>query len=283
MCNNDKDFVTMEQLIEIPYEYFFSYTDKQNFTYGFNITSLIQVYKTKGCLMNPYNREKFSKELLDQVISLYRITWLIYSDFKQENEYLSLFQLNVNQTRIRPTYQHYVAPQQQTSSILTNNYRPSVNRGSLILPEDIHRYNHICEIRLRSVHQRITDMFIEFDQLGNYTNSDWFTTLQTRDYVRLYRIIYDIWNFRNLNREIRSRICPFHEPFDGIFPRPMQNHEITQEQIKIACLIVFENLIYSGADEETRKLGAFHALSGLTIVSPGARAAMPWLYESIAY
>ena len=33
LCNNDKDFVTMEPLTEIPNESFFSYTDNQNFIY----------------------------------------------------------------------------------------------------------------------------------------------------------------------------------------------------------------------------------------------------------
>jgi hypothetical protein len=49
----------------------------------------------------------------------------------------------------------------------------------------------------------------------------------------------------------------------------------------MACLIVFENMVYSGIDEDHRKLGTFHALSGLTMVSIPARTAMPWLYESI--
>jgi hypothetical protein len=93
MCNNDNDFVTMEPLDEIPNEYFYSYTDEKNFTYGFNISSLIKIFKTKGSLMNPYNREKFKPELLNDVIKLYRIIWLINEDFRNENENLTL---NVN-------------------------------------------------------------------------------------------------------------------------------------------------------------------------------------------
>jgi hypothetical protein len=44
-----------------------------------------------------------------------------------------------------------------------------------------------------------------------------------------------------------------------------------------------ENLIYSGIDEEYRKIGALHVLSALTLVSSPARIAMPWLYESIVF
>jgi hypothetical protein len=40
-------------------------------------------------------------------------------------------------------------------------------------------------------------------------------------------------------------------------------------------------MIFMGVDDEHRKLGAFHALSALTVVSMGARDTMPWLYESL--
>ena len=86
-----------------------------------------------------------------------------------------------------------------------------------------------------------------------------------------------------LTNEMKIRICPFHGPFDGIFNHPPQANELTLEQTKMACLIVFENLVYSGIDEDHRKIGCFHALSALTVVSPGARDAMPWLYESVVY
>jgi hypothetical protein len=170
-----------------------------------------------------------------------------------------------------------------TSSILTNNYQPIVSSTALNNRENIERYNKIREIRTKTITQRINNLFVEFDQLGNYTNSGWFSTLDVRQYIRLYRVLYDIWNFRQLSREIRNRICPYYGPFDGIFPRPIQHNELSIDQIRLACLIVLENLVYSGADEDTRKLGAFHALSGLTVVSSGARNAMPWLYDSIIY
>jgi hypothetical protein len=70
LCVNDSDFVTLEPLDEIPRELFYSYKDAKNFYYGFNITSLIQMMKTKGKLTNPYNREGFDKKTLNNMISL---------------------------------------------------------------------------------------------------------------------------------------------------------------------------------------------------------------------
>jgi hypothetical protein len=134
------------------------------------------------------------------------------------------------------------------------------------------------------VNARIQELFMEIDQLGNYTQSSWFSELSRRDYVRLYRIVYDIWNFRaQLSNEIKQKICPLFEPFMNIFARPIYHTDISHEEIQFACITIMENMIYSGVDDEYRKLGALHVLSGLTIVSSGARQSLPWLYESIAY
>ena len=125
---------------------------------------------------------------------------------------------------------------------------------------------------------------MEIDQLGNYTLSSWFLNLNTSQYIRLYRSFYDIWHYRGqLDRDVKLKICPFGNPFAGIFDRSVYYDEISLEQIKNACLIVFENMVYSGIDDDHRKLGTFHALSALTLVSTPARNALPWLYESVVY
>ena len=40
ICNNDMDFFTMDDMSDIPITQFYSYCDKDNFVYGFNIVSL---------------------------------------------------------------------------------------------------------------------------------------------------------------------------------------------------------------------------------------------------
>ena len=51
--------------------------------------------------------------------------------------------------------------------------------------------------------------------------------------------------------------------------------------MKDVCITVIENIIFCGINDEYKTLGAFHVLSGFTLVSPEARHALPWLYESI--
>jgi hypothetical protein len=145
-------------------------------------------------------------------------------------------------------------------------------------------YNKIVEMRRKPMETRIQELFMEIDQLGNYTQGSWFSNLQRREYILLYRHLYDIWSYRGqLNNEIKNKICPLFDPFTEIFAQPIYQNHILEDQIKLACLTIIENLVYSGIDEDNKKIGALHALSGLTLVSIEARNVMPWLYESVAF
>jgi hypothetical protein len=301
-CVNDTDFISMEPINEIEFEYFFSYTDNKNFTYGFNIISLIQLLKRKESIENPYNREKFSNKVISDIITIYKSNFIIFPQFKKENEnYLStnsykrqnmvISTPNIQTIRERNTlrqlHRYNNTPNQnqqpETESIINEIYNPTIYNQNISF-DDITRFNNIQNIRNNTVEQRINQLFIEIDHLGNYTQSSWFSELDFRGYNRLYRTLFDIWTHRSqMDRDTKISICPFHGPFDNIWRRSVQNNEITLEQMKLACLIVFENMIYSGINEDYRKIGCFHVLSALTIVSLEARNAMMWLYESIVY
>jgi hypothetical protein len=82
---------------------------------------------------------------------------------------------------------------------------------------------------------------------------------------------------------MKTNICPLFEPFSEIFAQPLYQSTINENDIKLACLTIIENFVYSGIDEDHRKIGTLHALSALTMVSSYARNAMPWLYESVAF
>jgi hypothetical protein len=72
------------------------------------------------------------------------------------------------------------------------------------------------------------------------------------------------------------------DPFSEIFSQPIYQNNILEDQIKIACLTIIENFVYTGIDEYHKYLGTQHALTALTMVSIEARNAMSWLYESVA-
>jgi len=71
-CTNNTDFYSMDELINLPKYQFFSYTDVDNFIYGFDVISLNQLLFTnknkKINAINPYNRNEIPNN--------------VYSDFK---------------------------------------------------------------------------------------------------------------------------------------------------------------------------------------------------------
>jgi hypothetical protein len=78
ICNNETDFETMNPLNEIPRECFFSYRDDKGFIYGFNLFSLLSMFKRDRRLVNPYNREDVPFYALQNLFSLYKKTVILY-------------------------------------------------------------------------------------------------------------------------------------------------------------------------------------------------------------
>jgi len=283
ICVNDSDFVTMEPLKEMSKDVFYSYKDSKDFVYGFDITSLIQMLLKKNKIENPYNREKINPILTNQIKTVYNLSFLVYPSFKNDNERLQ-YQNTMRNTNQRPIQNPLNTLNNRLNNRLSNNNNTQNRINTIqITPEMMARNNRLAEIREKPINERINQLFTEIDGLGNYTSSMWFINLDIRNYIRLYRSLYDIWYFRsNLSREVRNFICPNQNPFDDVFPRSSYN-ELSLPQIQRACLTAIENIVYLGINDDYRKIGTFHVLTALTIVSTEARHAMPWLYESVAF
>lgn len=270
-CVNGTDFSTLEPIDEIPVSKFYSYADTTNkVMYGFDITSLIELMRQNTTFQNPYNREVFNAKIKNDILTLYRTSFLLVPNFKAENQpYRGAFSDNPNRLN-----------RNRNAQIALRVYNPRINP---ILTETMfNQYDSITQRRNQPIASRIAQLFIAIDRLGNYTNGDWFANLDLRSYIRLYRYLYDIWYVRSgLSYETRSLISPYSCPFEGIFTGRTLYSEVTYPQMQTACVIVFENLVYSGVSDEYKTLGAFYAMSALTLVSPEARHSMPWLYEAV--
>ena len=264
ICTNDTDFYTFEPLKNIPYDNFFSYKDEQNFIYGFELSSLIEYIKNKRrshkLLTNPYNRSSIN-EIIPNIRKLNRINNIIFKKIPEKKL-----------VEKKPT---------QPARIISNSYQTR----SLLLGVE-YNYNHsemlhfIRSVRAKSIDERTRALFIEIDQLGNYSNYQWFENLERRNYLRYFRILKDIWCYRaQIPINVKIKICPLWDPFIMLSTDDLI--DLTIDQMKARCLCVMEDMVYSGVDTEYKTLGALHVLSVLTIVSREARLNMPWLYESL--
>ncbi len=80
ICTNTTDFFTMEELNDIPYNQFYSYTDTDNHTYGFDIVSLYNlITKTDNnkTVKNPYNRSEVPSSINSDIKSIIRYSKLL--------------------------------------------------------------------------------------------------------------------------------------------------------------------------------------------------------------
>ena len=142
------------------------------------------------------------------------------------------------------------------------------------------------------VEGQILELFQDINALGNYADSNWLSALKHPQHIRFIQELYDIWSYRaELSMQTKCQICPptgcLFANLNGVFANP--NSVAIMNEIRTAPfnvvreinLSVIDRLIRSGLTEDDRKLGAFYVLSALTLVSIGARDALPWLYHSV--
>ena len=129
--------------------------------------------------------------------------------------------------------------------------------------------------------QRITNVFKTMDDLGNYTQIEWFYEMETNlKQIKFIRELYDIWNYRaNLQQDVKNNISNFRDPFLNLNISTIANMSI--ERLNHMVLTIIERFVYSGINEESRVLGSYYVLCALTLVSSSAAEALPWLYNSV--
>lgn len=138
----------------------------------------------------------------------------------------------------------------------------------------------------QTVELRIVELFQDINTLGNYADSAWFSGLKHPQHIWFIQELYDIWTYRaELSTQTKCRICP---PYGLLFSNPNQiavmndARTVPYHAVRDINIGTIDRLVRSGTTEDDRKLGAFYVLSALTLVSPGARDALPWLYQSVA-
>jgi len=143
------------------------------------------------------------------------------------------------------------------------------------------KINTIVKTPFEMIEYRAISVFHDIDILGNYTDYTWFLTLDHYRIVRFVIELIDIWLYRaNISNDIKTEICPNHA---DLF------HYISHSNIHILdsnvlfdnSLRIIERLVRDGINRESRCLGANFVLCALTLVSPAAAEALPWLYQSV--
>jgi hypothetical protein len=127
-------------------------------------------------------------------------------------------------------------------------------------------------------------LFQYIDQLGNYTDPNWFWSLDNIKVVRFIKELNDIWTYRaQLSDQTKRDICfPSGNPFRNINLYSISSYMPLFVLKKIALQII-EQFVKGGTTHANKCLGANYVLCALTLVNYQAANALPWLHQSVSY
>lgn len=240
LCNNNTDFVTMEELKELKQTQFFSFRDEDGFVYGFDIASLYNLIFKNGIVIhgvktiggiNPYNRNSISGSVIKNIKSFIRLS--------------KLFNIKI----------------------------------VLDIENDISNISDEKAVELRAL-----SLFQIINSLGNYSDAQWFLSLNRNQLIKFVRELIDIWEYRaQLPMDVKINICPPNgDPFRNMRIQYIHT-EPNLNNVKNLILEYLEKLVNSGVDQDSKSLGAYYILGALTLVSVSASTTLPWLFQSVNY
>ena len=136
----------------------------------------------------------------------------------------------------------------------------------------------------KAIELRALGLFQNIDALGNYTNPQWFLSLNRNQLIKFTRELIDIWEYRaQLSITVKRNICPPNgDPFRNLSIQYIHT-ESNLCNVKKVILEVLEKLVNSGIDQDSKTLGAYYILGALTLVNETASTTLPWLFQSLNY
>lgn len=188
-------------------------------------------------------------------------------------------------------YNLYLKSEKQINNPYT---KKELDRSILQNLKNIIKYSKILKISLemklesdeylenyKKFDMRILSLFQYMDTLGNYTNIEWFKSLDKPALMRFIRELYDIWMYRaQLDQNIKREICPpLGNPFHYLNLNNLSSLSFITLQKSI--LYILEQFVKSGINRDSKVLGTMYVLSALTLVNENAAEALPWLYLSV--
>lgn len=224
-CVNPEDFLTFEELHEIPAPHFFNYKNPStNKYYGFNVQTFHQLVTKSKTPQNPYTRIPIPASEIERInkIALY----MKNRGYEKAEEMLEL-----------------------TEEQQFNN--------------------------------RVGNIFSKIDDLGNYTDTKWFTDLDFEQLKDYYIKAEDIWSYRlQMPHSTKERIVNEGIAF-GIHTsliKVMQPQEF--KKLQNIVLTEIDKLVSEGQTEDDKRVGAMIILTAFTEVVPSAASAMPHYVQS---
>ena len=239
-CTNQTEVLSLCEVAEIPWDSYVAYTDGDGCTWAFDADFLTQTAmnaRRGGHPENPYNRNPLPLDLFDRLASIERLERAL----------------------------GHTQPGQEPG--------PECGSGPPAAPGGA-AHMHMDPV------QRAAALFLYLEQeTGIIASPEWVTSLDAHGLLRFYREMYDIWHHRaGLSAGVRMSIVPPRgEPFQGMSWSDLQFHSSHETVLSTVLLLCERTAGMYRPPSDYPGVGAHYVLIALTIVSPGAASAIPWL------
>lgn len=129
--------------------------------------------------------------------------------------------------------------------------------------------------------QFVVRVFQKFDELGQYTDTEWFTTLSLEQLKHFYHLANDMFDYRaQLSDEMKKNIVKNGLIFHNFKSTLSKFRNVHTRILQVEILREMERVVDEGVDKEFKILGMNLILSALVEVSHRASLALPHLVQS---
>jgi hypothetical protein len=251
LCVNDSDFVSLDDIKDIPEREFISFKDDTDFIYGFHIDSIIElIFKTDE---NYY--ENFKKHS----------STLCYKQFIK-----TLFN-HYNKMKIFNPYTRFIIDGNIKLNIIRLyaqlEYKKKLQSSTII--------QEVIDIKT-SVRNKCFAIFQKIDFQGYFTDTAWLLDEMPKTIKLFYKKLASLWNFEfGLNNTARYKISKTHNLFENLHDIMISRADKYSLLDKI--LDTVNILISNGEGEGDKNTGCILVLYGLAFINHRCIQANPWL------
>lgn len=129
--------------------------------------------------------------------------------------------------------------------------------------------------------QFVVKVFQKFDELGQYTDTEWFTMLSLDQLKHFYHLANDMFDYRaQLTDEMKKNIVKNGLIFHNFKSTLSKFRNVHTRILQVEILREMERVVDEGVDKEFKILGMNLILSALVEVSHRASLALPHLVQS---
>jgi protein associated with RNAse G/E len=257
---NDSDFVSLDDIKDIPDKDFIALEDKQSFVYGFNLDSIVNlILKTDENFLESFKKHQNGLCYRQYVRSLYNH----YNKIKINNPYTRdllpcEFKLRVFQLHARNLFKD------MKTKINTQINFASAGAG-------------VSDLR-QQVRNKCFTIFQKIDMFGYMTDIAWLMDENVKNLKFFYKRLALQWNLEfGLNNTARYKIAGTHNLFSQSHLQDIMLSRADKYILLDKILDTMNILVSNGETESDRNTGCILILYALAAINPRCVEANPWL------